>query len=258
LSRFISGAEAAASIRSGAVLFDTRGRLSRLARPLRGAVAYAWKDWREGTGRTGLLPTDLGPLRAWLAARGLQPERPIVVAGDGGRSWGEEARLAWTLEVLGPHTVFVVDGGARALRSASQSREPQASTPTPRASRCRLADVEAAIARNNATLWDTRTRAEWSGAQLHGEARGGHLPGARSLPIQELFDDQGFLLPRNAAKAALSAACVPLDQPVIAYCTGGVRSALACAVLTHLGHTRAQNYDGGIWEWSAAPGLPLV
>ncbi|MEO1133084.1 MAG: rhodanese-like domain-containing protein, partial [Cyanobacteria bacterium J06639_1] len=46
---------------------------------------------------------------------------------------------------------------------------------------------------------------------------------------------------------------VDLDTPVGAYCTGGVRSAFAVAVLVHLGFAIAKNYAGSIWEWSALP-----
>lgn len=258
MSRFVSAEDGAAWVRDGALLFDTRGRLQRMTRPLRGSVAYAWKDWREGAGRTGLLPFDLAPLRVWLSARGLRTDRPVVVAGDGGRGWGEEARLAWTLELLGPHTVGIIDGGAAALRSATAASSPSSVVAGPRAHRCRRDDLARAVQSGEATLWDVRTPDEWAGAQRYGEARGGHLPGATSLPVGELFDARGFLRPRAALEDSLASAGIPLDRPVYAYCTGGIRSALGCAVLTHLGHTAAHNYDGGLWEWSAVPDLPLV
>lgn len=259
MSRFVSAEHAAALVRDGAALFDTRGALARLTRPLRGATAYAWKAWREGSGRTGLLPAEQGPLARWLIDRGATADRVVVVCGEGGQSWGEEGRLAWTLEVVLRHPqVVLVDGGAAALREAAPSASPPGPIRAPLAHRVLQDAVADALHHESTTLWDVRERDEWDGARRYAEARGGHLPGARHLPVTALFDDAGLLLPPDALRARLTGAGIPLHSPVLALCTGGVRSAMACAVLTHLGHPHAANYDGGIWEWSANPHRPLV
>ena len=43
------------------------------------------------------------------------------------------------------------------------------------------------------------------------------------------------------------------EREIIAYCTGGVRSAWVIVVLQHLGYSEARNYAGSMWEWSAMP-----
>jgi thiosulfate/3-mercaptopyruvate sulfurtransferase len=98
---------------------------------------------------------------------------------------------------------------------------------------------------------DARSPEEYAGATPHGESRGGHVPGARSLPFRELRGPDGRLLPRPALEAKLAAIGARPDTPVVAYCTGGIRSAWLVAVLADLGYAHVANYAGSMWEWSA-------
>jgi hydroxyacylglutathione hydrolase len=85
----------------------------------------------------------------------------------------------------------------------------------------------------SAVAIDVRTRAEWTAA---------HIPGAVHVPLAEL--------PQRIA--ALSA-----GKPVIVYCQGGTRSAIASSLL-HARTTRGvANLTGGFSEWRAA-GEPVV
>jgi rhodanese-related sulfurtransferase len=74
------------------------------------------------------------------------------------------------------------------------------------------------------------------------EYRAGHLPYARSIPIQEL---------------ELKLAELPLDREIVAYCRGPFCLFAAEAVaLLHRKGFRAHKISDGIAEWSAA-GMPL-
>ena len=80
-------------------------------------------------------------------------------------------------------------------------------------------------------LLDVRTPEEFAG---------GHIPGARNIPLQTL---------------AQRLAEVPKNEPVVIYCRSGNRSRTASDLLARAGYT--QLYDlGGILQWQAQ-GLPV-
>jgi thiosulfate/3-mercaptopyruvate sulfurtransferase len=53
--------------------------------------------------------------------------------------------------------------------------------------------------------------------------------------------------------ALLKSVGVTRHKAIIAYCTGGVRSAWLVAVLVELGYRDARNYAGSLWQWAAGP-----
>jgi thiosulfate/3-mercaptopyruvate sulfurtransferase len=93
------------------------------------------------------------------------------------------------------------------------------------------------------------------------EARGGHIPGAVHLDWLRLVDESGRLRSPPDLLHALASVGVfePSREPreIIVYCTGGVRSAFAWAVLRALGYPAVRNYDGSFWEWAADRSLPV-
>ncbi|MDX8402568.1 MAG: rhodanese-like domain-containing protein [Mariprofundaceae bacterium] len=82
-------------------------------------------------------------------------------------------------------------------------------------------------------LIDVRTPEEYAG---------GHIEGAKLIPVQELADRLNE---------------VPKDRQVYVYCRSGRRSARAAALLAKHGFTRIENMVGGIEAWTAA-GYPVV
>ena len=58
--------------------------------------------------------------------------------------------------------------------------------------------------------------------------------------------------------AALGGGGVRADQPVIAYCGGGISATVDLFALWLTGRDDARLYDGSLTEWSADPDLPLV
>jgi thiosulfate/3-mercaptopyruvate sulfurtransferase len=61
-----------------------------------------------------------------------------------------------------------------------------------------------------------------------------------------------------AALAALNVSGVRADQPVIAYCGGGISATVDLFALSLTGRDDARLYDGSLTEWSANPDLPFV
>ena len=116
---------------------------------------------------------------------------------------------------------------------------------------------EIAASGRNIVLLDVRTTEEWRGATPYGEARGGHIPGARHLPFTQLLDARGRVLAPALARRRLAAAGVPRGARVIVYCTSGARSGFAWLVLRTLGY-RARNFDASFRAWAAEPSLPVA
>jgi thiosulfate/3-mercaptopyruvate sulfurtransferase len=58
--------------------------------------------------------------------------------------------------------------------------------------------------------------------------------------------------------AALGDGGVRADQPVVAYCGGGISATVDLFALALTGRDDARLYDGSLTEWSARPDLPLV
>lgn len=89
------------------------------------------------------------------------------------------------------------------------------------------------IQRNEVDVVDVREPNEWSG---------GHLPGARLVPLGQLRQSPKQSLPRDG---------------VIFVCAAGVRSETAARLAAQNGLTNVYNLRGGTRNWAKA-GLPLV
>jgi thiosulfate/3-mercaptopyruvate sulfurtransferase len=98
-------------------------------------------------------------------------------------------------------------------------------------------------------LLDVRTPPEFDGtAPTPCDARHGHIPGARNLPLDRLVGARSAEEVRALVEA-------PEGSEVVAYCHSGSRSAFAAQVLSAAGYD-ARNYVGSWHEWSHDPTLP--
>ncbi len=69
--------------------------------------------------------------------------------------------------------------------------------------------------------------------------------------------DQAVFLPRGFLEVKADKLLPDRQQPVVVYCAGGVRSALAAKTLQDLGYSRVYSMRGGFSEWKNN-GLPFV
>jgi len=98
-----------------------------------------------------------------------------------------------------------------------------------------IADVERLCAGNAPfVLLDVREHEEWTR---------GHLPRAGHLC-------------KGIIERDIEATVPALDTPLVLYCGGGFRSALAADALQKMGYTRVASMDGGWREWTTQ-GLPI-
>lgn len=240
-ARLVDPAEARRLVDEGATVLDTRSTVRFLIGHLPGAVSVGWRIGVVGGLRSGTLGAPADVARAF-AAVGVRDDRPVLVVGAWTDGWGEEGRVAWDLAYLGHPDVNVLIGGAEAWTG------PWSYGPT----RPEAGDFGATvrdevradrddIAAGNALVVDVREPDEFDGSNLYQAAYGGHVPGAVNIPWRTMLDGSG--------------ATLPTDRPLIVYCTGGVRSAMAWLWLTNRGYTVA-NDDGGWWAWAATEPRP--
>ena len=175
------------------------------------------------------------------------------------------ARVAWSFRFYGAEA-RVLDGGWRTWvdegRPTSADVAPRLRavfTPRTRAALRRdLNDIERATA-GGVTLVDARPRHLFLGEA--GAAGTGHIPGARSLPYQELVDGATglFATPVAIGRLLRDAGIDPAKPPreLVATCGTGVSATVALIALELAGIHGAGVYDGSFSEWSADPARPI-
>jgi thiosulfate/3-mercaptopyruvate sulfurtransferase len=96
------------------------------------------------------------------------------------------------------------------------------------------------------------------GYPQEGATRGGHIPGAASIPWSRATNEDGTFKSPEELKELYQGQGVTPDKEVIAYCRIGERSSHTWFVLTHLlGYPDVKNYDGSWTEWGNLVDAPI-
>jgi thiosulfate/3-mercaptopyruvate sulfurtransferase len=181
----------------------------------------------------------------------------------------------WLFKVYGHEDVRLMNGG-RAKWLREPGKELTTERPSPRpvpyqvtgASpelRALLPDVLQAVRSRACNLVDVRSPDEFAGKVIAppGKAetaqRGGHVPGAKSVPWGTP------VAPDGTFKSAVELRAIYLEQngvdpnrPTIAYCRIGERSSHTWFVLMYLlGLKDVRNYDGSWTEYGNLIGAPI-
>jgi len=115
-------------------------------------------------------------------------------------------------------------------------------------------------------LVDVRSPKEYSGELLsmpnypqEGASRGGHIPGAVSIPWAQAVNEADSTFKSDEQLRALyEGKGIKPDGEVIAYCRIGERSSLTWFVLKYLlGYPKVKNYDGSWTEWGNLVNAPI-
>jgi thiosulfate/3-mercaptopyruvate sulfurtransferase len=208
-----------------------------------------------------------------MSTHGIRPDTTVVFYGDNFNWWA--AYALWVFELFGHADTRLLDGGrakwvaeGRELTTDTVQR-PAADYPTPtrddRRVRAFLGDV-LPHSKDHKPLIDVRSPEEYRGERLHmpdypneGALRGGHVPGAKSVPWKKAANEDNTFKSADELKALYvnEVGLAPGDD-VIAYCRIGERSAHTWFVLTHLlGFERVRNYDGSWTEYGNAVRVPI-
>src|SRR5690625_1050691 len=207
-----------------------------------------------------------------MQVKGISRDSTVVLSGDKSDWWAASA--LWVFTLFGHSDVRLMDGGR--AKWEAEGREMTRDVPTPAPTdypvvarddtveRIFLPEVYDSL---GTQLVDVRSTPEYTGERTHmpdypqeGTLRGGHIPGARSVPWAQAANDDGTFRSRaQLEQIYLKDHGLDPTEPVIAYCRIGERSAHTWFVLKYLlGFDRVRNYDGSWTEWGNLVGVPIV
>jgi len=109
----------------------------------------------------------------------------------------------------------------------------------------------------DAHVFDTRTRAEFTGEDMRKRTRGGHLPGARNLSHVDLME-QGVVHPAPVLRAMLAQVGFGPGDHIVTHCEGGGRAALAAAAAVRAGFDDVRVYYLSFADWVRDESCPIV
>ena len=209
---------------------------------------------------------------ALMRAKGIGRDDTVVIYGDKNNWWA--AYALWVFTLFGHEDVRLLDGGR--TKWEAEGREYTTDKPEvpavdypvverdDSAIRAFLPDVQAHIGQ---PMVDVRSPEEYTGQRTHmpaypeeGALRGGHIPGAQSVPWARAVAEDGGFKTREELEAIYTGekGLQPTDD-VVAYCRIGERSSHTWFVLTHLlGFEKVRNYDGSWTEWGNAVRVPIA
>jgi thiosulfate/3-mercaptopyruvate sulfurtransferase len=207
-----------------------------------------------------------------MSAKGVSRDDTVVIYGDKNNWWA--AYALWVFTLFGHPDVRLLDGGRTAW--IAENRDLTTEVPAPASSGYPVVErVDAQIrafkddvlAHLGKPLVDVRSPQEYTGQLTHmpdypqeGALRGGHIPGAASVPWARAAAEDGRFRRRAELEAIYQQeqGLSPSDE-VIAYCRIGERSSHTWFVLTHLlGFPTVRNYDGSWTEWGNAVRVPIA
>jgi thiosulfate/3-mercaptopyruvate sulfurtransferase len=202
-----------------------------------------------------------------MSALGLHDGDDLIVY-DGSGTNISAARAWWTFRVFGHPRVAVLDGGLLKWQREGRPLEPGAVRLPPgrftaaldHAAIRDLAAVRALVAEPGEQIVDMRSAGRFAGTEPEPRAglRGGHIPGSRNLPFNELVAADGTLLPADALRRRLEAAGIDASGPVVATCGSGTSACTLILALHLLGHDRVALYDGSWAEWGGRDDTPVA
>ena len=205
---------------------------------------------------------------------GATKDTTVVFYGDKNNWWACYA--FWVFQLFGHSNARVMDGGR--VKWQKENRALTREVPSYTATQYKAAergdvphrafreDVLGHVQRGG-QLVDVRSPEEYSGERMHmpdypneGALRGGHIPGAKSIPWARAInpDDGTFKPAAELRKLYCDDNKLQPNQATIAYCRIGERSSHSWFALKYLlGFDNVRNYDGSWTEWGNLVNVPI-
>ncbi len=212
--------------------------------------------------------------QALMSKIGVTPDTTVVFYGDKNNWWACYA--FWVFQLFGHTKAHVMDGGR--LKWQKEGRDWATDTPRYPATTYKAPerdDVRHRILRDEVIQYqkkggqfvDVRSPEEYAGTRMHmpeypneGAIRGGHIPGAKSIPWAKAINPEDGTFKTADELRALYVTEKGLDggKDIVAYCRIGERSSHTWFALTYLlGFDKVRNYDGSWTEWGNLVGVPI-
>lgn len=205
---------------------------------------------------------------------GATRDTTIVLYGDKNNWWATYA--FWVLQLFGHTQAKIMDGGR--MKWLNENRPLSREVPKYQATQYEAAQRDDSRFRafrdqvlkhvdRKLPLVDVRSPEEYRGERLHmaeypseGALRGGHIPGALSIPWGRAInqEDGTFKDAAELRKIYGEENKLRPGDDVIAYCRIGERSSHTWFVLSYLlGFSKVRNYDGSWTEWGNLVQVPI-
>jgi thiosulfate/3-mercaptopyruvate sulfurtransferase len=198
---------------------------------------------------------------AAMRRAGVSRDRPVV-AYDAATSL-PASRAWWLLRHYGHPDVRVLDGGLAAWVAAGGRLEIGERTPASgdfvgEAGAMTVLDADAAAALARAgVLLDARAPERFRGDVEPMDPVGGHIPGARNLPMAAQLEPTGRFRDPAELRDGFAAAGVRSAVEVGAYCGSGITAAHTVLAL-ELAGLQGALYPGSWSEWVTDPERPVA
>ncbi len=242
------------------LFIDARGEDAIKNGTLKNAIVIDWRelsDVEKNIGENGWGHILSAPvLSKKLGAFGLDKRKEIIIFSGAQEAWGEDGRLFWELRAVGYKNLKMVDGGIQSILRAGAELTKNPDPPIPVFVHLDVIDDTYIIDTSTLTyhrseyaLVDAREKDEYDGAVKFGEAHGGHIPNAINIPFSQLFDPDYTLKSREELQNIFFEYGLRKMDPIVVYCTGGIRSAFMQLVLEMLDYPYVKSYQGSYYNW---------
>ncbi|MDQ3697969.1 MAG: sulfurtransferase [Gemmatimonadota bacterium] len=210
-----------------------------------------------------------------LRKKGIDDTTTVIFYGDKNNWWATYAFWVFRLFDFPESRLRILDGGRMKWEQEGRPMTTDVATfahtryTAPRRDDARIRAFKDEVVRHmeaRRPLVDVRSPDEYSGKKTHmpeypqeGVLRGGHIPGAKSVPWARAANPDGSFKTAADLRAIYEGeiGLTPNDE-VVAYCRIGERSSHTWFVLTYLlGYRRVRNYDGSWTEWGNSVRMPV-
>ncbi len=207
-----------------------------------------------------------------MGSRGISNDHTVVLYGD--RNNWFAAYTYWYFRYYGHDKVKLINGPRE--KWISEGRDTSTDVPSHEAAEFKakkgddsiraLRDEVHKALEKDTNLVDVRSPQEYSGELIamagyeqEGAQRGGHIPGAASVPWAQAVQEDGTFKSADELRELYEGkGVISNGDPIIAYCRIGERSAHTWFVLSELlGEKDVKNYDGSWTEWGNMVAVPI-
>ncbi|MGH9431933.1 MAG: sulfurtransferase [Terriglobia bacterium] len=236
---------------------------------IRSAVGWNWQSQLQDNVRRDLLGRQ--DFEELMRRSGINRDTTVILYGDN-NNWFAAYAL-WQLKYYGHPDVRLMNGGRKKweLEGKPWTQEVpnfprsdyKAGAPDEQL-RARRDLIFKVLTEKNASLVDVRSADEFTGKVIapagmtETAQRGGHIPGAISVPWSKAANEDGTFKSYDELAALYGGQDVKPNREAIAYCRIGERSSHTWFVLKYLlGFQDVRNYDGSWTEWGNLVDAPI-